>query len=755
MASLHQSALTRTAWRNHHRIIARDGTVKWILAHSMPRVRADRSTEWCGTLTDETARVRAQEEVRETSNRLADVLAAIPAAVVRFRFSSLTGTLEFLFATERLTELLGVTPAEAMTDSTSVMSLVDPQDAHLLMAEIRARAADLMLGMLTFRVRHRGGSRLWMRLYAKPDQGPEGAAIFTATLTDVTTQVELSHRADESSAVFRELAASAPVVVWQSDIHQNVIYLSPGWQRLTGHAEAEALGTGWARFIHGDDLFEMARNWNGAFSSRQPLRQEFRLGTPEIGWTWMLAQAVPVFRSAGEFAGFVGTLTDISQQRAMIAAMEQARLAAEDANRAKSDFLANMSHEIRTPMAAILGYAELLGDTALSSQQQAEHVETIRRNGTHLLTVINDILDISRIEAGELRIEHGPVDPRALVTEVAELLRVRADHKGLRLTLDLGTELPRRIRGDASRLRQVLVNLVGNAIKFTEAGSVCISARLTSSSGPATIDFLVADTGIGMDADTLARIFRPFSQADASMSRRFGGTGLGLSISKGLAELMGGTLMVSSTQGEGSCFTLAIPLEVAEVEPTPTVVPATGVSSAGATATAPCTDTAATLPLSDLRILLAEDGPDNQRLLSLHLRRAGAQVTVVENGRLAVDAIQAAGAGGGPGPTHFDLVLMDMQMPELDGYAAAATLRQRGYAGPIVALTAHAMAGDRERCIAAGCDEYLSKPADRQMLIGTVREMVDRGRRPAHSTEPAALVSPARAAEPDRRSQQG
>ncbi len=731
MSSLHQSARTRTAWRNHHRIIARDGTVKWVLAHSMPRTVADGSTEWCGTLTDETARVSAQDEARETSNRLADVLAAIPSAVVRFRFSSITGTLEFLFATERLHELLGITPQEAMADSRAVLDLVDPQDAPSLMAEIRSRAEDLMLGMLTFRMQRKDGSRLWMRLYARPDHGLEGAAIFTATLTDVTSQVELSHRADEASAVFRELAASAPVVVWQADVHQNVIYLSPGWQRLTGHAEAEALGTGWARFVHADDLFEVARSWNAAFAARRPLKVEYRVGAAEIGWTWMLSQSVPVFRSAGEFAGYVGTLTDISQQRAMISAMEHARAAAEEASRAKSDFLANMSHEIRTPMTAILGYTELLSDHTLPPQQQAEHIETIRRNGRHLLTVINDILDISRIEAGELRIELGAVDPRALITEVVDLLRVRADEKRLQLIVDLDAQLPALFRGDASRLRQVLINLVGNAVKFTEQGSVRVSAHLAADRGPAAIEFAVTDTGIGMDGAAIARLFRPFSQADASMSRRFGGTGLGLSISRGLAELMGGTIAVASTEGVGSCFTLSIPFQLAEAE----------IAAAVAPAAVPRLPEPA--PLAGLSILLAEDGPDNQRLLSLHLRRAGARVTVVENGRLAIESIAAGTSGTDPATPQFHVVLMDMQMPEVDGYTAAAILRQRGYPGPIVALTAHAMAGDRERCIAAGCDEYLSKPVERHKLIDTVRQVAGARAALAPSTPSSPKVNPA------------
>jgi signal transduction histidine kinase/CheY-like chemotaxis protein len=371
---------------------------------------------------------------------------------------------------------------------------------------------------------------------------------------------------------------------------------------------------------------------------------------------------------------------------------------ADAANQAKSQFLANMSHEIRTPMTAILGYLDLLAEPAPSAADHRERVEVVRRNARHLLDIINDILDLSKIEAGELRVECLPCAPAAVCAEVATLMRPRAEARGLELRLDAPADTP-RVMTDPLRLRQVLLNLVGNAVKFTDRGSVTLRVRHAPEDGGRwRLTFEVADTGIGMAPDQIARLFRPFSQADGSMSRRFGGTGLGLMISKRLTEAMGGTVRVRSEPRVGSTFMVTLPARAAPEHAAP------------APAAAPAPPGPARLVG---RVLLAEDGPDNQRLISAILTRGGADVTVVGDGRAAVEAARASAAEGRP----YALVLMDMQMPELDGYGAAGALRREGWSGPIVALTAHAMAGDRERCLNAGCDDYLTKPVDRAVLL--------------------------------------
>jgi signal transduction histidine kinase/ActR/RegA family two-component response regulator len=387
--------------------------------------------------------------------------------------------------------------------------------------------------------------------------------------------------------------------------------------------------------------------------------------------------------------------------------LEVARLAADSASQAKSHFLANMSHEIRTPMTAILGFADLLTEPGQSPAERLECVRIIQRSGEHLLSIINDILDLSKIESGHMTTDRIRCSPLRIVADVTSLMRPKAAAKGLSLSVSCPDPVPETILTDPTRLRQVLMNLVSNAVKFTEDGGVTIAVSLEQKPGtePALV-IEVRDTGIGMTPEQIGRIFQPFVQADSSTSRRYGGTGLGLSISRRLARMLGGDISITSEPGLGS-----------QVAARFAAGPLDGVRLVhfGGEALA---DEAAPAGPDRIglrgRILLAEDGPDNQRLIAFHLRKAGAAVDIAENGRIAVDRALGALASGRP----YDLIIMDMQMPELDGYAAAAELRRRGYAGPIVALTAHAMTGDRERCLAAGCTEYATKPIDRAGLLG-------------------------------------
>ncbi len=396
-------------------------------------------------------------------------------------------------------------------------------------------------------------------------------------------------------------------------------------------------------------------------------------------------------------------------------AMEELYTVAETATQAKSEFLANMSHEIRTPMTAILGFADvLLGEEDLDNapSQRVEALQTIQRNGQHLLHLINGILDLSKIEAGKLEIERINCSPVNVLADVASLMRVRARARNVSLDIEYATAIPEQIQSDPTHLRQILINLVGNAIKFTKTGSVQLVARLVqSTTKPACLQFDVIDTGIGMTEEQCAKLFQPFMQADSSTTRKFGGTGLGLTISKQLAEMLGGDVTVTSTPGKGSTFSVTIetgPLEGVRMLDSPAEALAS---------TKPKAKVSATPKIAlDCRILLAEDGPDNQRLIAFILKKAGAKVTVAENGQVAHDVALAARAAGKP----FDVILMDMQMPLMDGYTATAKLREAGYAGPIVALTAHAMDGAEEECRAAGCDDYAAKPIDRATLLGTI-----------------------------------
>jgi len=392
---------------------------------------------------------------------------------------------------------------------------------------------------------------------------------------------------------------------------------------------------------------------------------------------------------------------------------------AEKVNESKSEFLANMRHEIRTPMTAILGYSDLLTeDLSANPDQLSNSIKTIRSNANHLLTIINDILDVSKIEAGQMAIEAIPTNPVQIVEETASLTRPRAQGKGVEVRVKYESPAPASIQSDPTRLRQILLNLVGNAIKFTEVGNVTIHCSCDPQSE--YITFRVTDTGIGMTPQQCEAIsrFQAFTQADASTTRKFGGTGLGLRISNALATMLGGGITIDSALNEGSTFSVTIATgELNNVEMTKPSCPDSVYLTRHTAAETKDAQHEDATGLTGMRILLTEDGPDNQRLIKHHLTKAGAEVLVCDNGQIAVDTIESCSKATLP-----DVVLMDVQMPELDGYGAAAVLRERGYTLPIIALTAHAMEGDRQKCIDAVCDDYQTKPINKASLIGACHQ---------------------------------
>ncbi len=433
-------------------------------------------------------------------------------------------------------------------------------------------------------------------------------------------------------------------------------------------------------------------------------------------WRWVEHVAWVAFEDFFLIILIRQSLSEMQQVAQRQAELEVAKEQVECANRAKSLFVANISHEIRTPLTAILGYTELMGMDPQRSREVAEYVRTIQRNSEHLLSLLNAVLDLSKAEAGGMTVESVSCSVRDVVEDVAEALRPRADEKGLCLEVQTDANVPQSIQSDPTRLKQVLMNLLSNAIKFTSAGHVRVHVRIDANQttdGVRRMAIDVIDTGIGLSEEQQQRLFRVFTQADESTSRRYGGTGLGLAISKRLAELLGGTIVVLSTPGKGSRFTLNLNVRSCPAR-TKNIVDTPAAGAAGQAT-----------PCLNARVLLVDDAEENRRLFVRLLKRFGAEVEAAENGAEAVQKLMTSTSN------PFDVVLMDMQMPEMDGFEATAMLRRQGYKGRIVAVTAFASHEDRAKCLAAGCDDYLAKPFSFPSLLEKIRNRQGQPSEPA------------------------
>jgi signal transduction histidine kinase/CheY-like chemotaxis protein/HPt (histidine-containing phosphotransfer) domain-containing protein len=524
-------------------------------------------------------------------------------------------------------------------------------------------------------------------------------------------------------AIFRTVLESVVEGVVVADMEGRFLIFNSAARELLGEGPVEKDPAGWSDIyglFYSDGITPCPSRdlpLSRAMQGEAVDGEELVVRTPgRLHDVHILATARPLRDSMGEQIGGVVVFHDITQAKAVEKELRQARNDAETASRAKSEFIANMSHEIRTPLTAVLGFADLLMDADLNESQKLNYIQAILRNGHHLLGLINDVLDMSKLQAEKMIVETTNCSLHQLLNEVASIMQVRAHEKGLAFEVDYATPVPRYIRSDPMRIRQILLNLLSNAIKFTPAGEVRLTVRCLDPGREASrVEVAVSDSGIGLTAAEIDTLFQPFQQANPSTTRQFGGTGLGLTICRSLAEALGGEIRIESSPGRGSTFTFVLhqPIDAqAEMLAEPCL---------GIDAFQEEPDRTRTSPLLSGRILVAEDGIDNQLLISTILRRQGLDVEIAENGEIAV-----AKALADPGP--YDLILMDMQMPRLDGYGATAKLRHKGYGGPIVALTAHAMAGERERCLAAGCDDYLTKPIERAVLLGAVESHLQRMR---------------------------
>ena len=553
---------------------------------------------------------------------------------------------------------------------------------------------------------------------------PEQVARTVEEATEVSNQLAVSALAERQSLA---LALDAgEVATWYWDTETDKLECDDRLKGLLGLPSAHALPTGesFFAFVVEDDRPAIAAAVKRTLATGDDLNEEFRIRRPSGEMVWFASRAEMI---AGSSTRLVGVNYDITSQKQIERALAEATTRAEDASRAKGEFLANMSHEIRTPLAAVLGCSDLLYPK-LQDDEQRSMLQMVRKQGRLLLDLLNDILDLSKIEAGKLEIREEPTDVRALVSDIGSLMGAQAGTKGIALDLECADAVPKAVELDPLRLRQVLLNLVGNAIKFTESGGVAVQVRTVpadigftkrdkssnteASAAEAATELLISidDTGEGIPRDRLDEIFRAFEQADGSITRRYGGTGLGLTICKRLVDKMGGELGVASEVGRGSTFTVSLPLRPVDLpepeeESTVDLLPVAG----GRGNRFP------------LRVLLAEDTKTLRFMIEQMLRPLVDEVVTVGDGQQALDAVAQAKQGEQP----FDLILMDMQMPILDGFDAVGRLREGGYQGLIYAVSAGAGEDDHRRATQVGCDGQLDKPIELSRLRETLRRAAE------------------------------
>ena len=615
-----------------------------------------------------------------------------------------------VYVSPAMESVLGYRPSDLGTDAT-ILDLVHPDDAVALTHAIEAQMREgpkAAPRLNTMRAKHKDGRWVWLEgrptITFDPKTGAP-AGIVTA-LRDVTAQKQADEAIHRSEVRYRLLAENATDILAQYDMTSGIVFVSPACERVLGYTPAEMLGTRMLSYIHPDDepgVKTICSAYLTAGPTAEPMAIQYRARHKDGRWVWLEGQPKVVFDADGQVVMMQDVLRDITERKASELELARAREAAEAATIAKSDFLANMSHEIRTPLTAIIGFSGLLSEADSLDDGARLHVERIVASGQALLAVVNDILDFSKLEAHQVALDPHAFDPQDFIESTTALVSAQAANKGLALDVRLGDSVPAWLNADSGRLRQVLLNLLTNAIKFTRRGRITVAASYAAAEG--RLEVAVTDTGVGIAPAKIGRLFERFSQADNSVSRHYGGTGLGLAICKYLVELMGGDIQVRSVEGEGSTFSFTILAPVA--------APRLGADAA------PAADTEAVD--QPARILVVDDLAVNRELICTLLQSIGHSTEEAESGGEAV-----AAAIGRP----FDLILMDMQMPGMDGPTAARLIRETAglnAATPIVAISANVLADQVAICLEAGMNDHIAKPIQVAELLTKVAYWTSQG----------------------------
>ncbi len=515
---------------------------------------------------------------------------------------------------------------------------------------------------------------------------------------NITDQVLARRKVEDSEARYKSLADTIPQLMWTASKCGTINYSNERSLRYSGISSNQNYGKSWKQSIHPDDRNRVVDSWMNSITTGDIFIQEYRILNTNGNYRWFLGQALPVKNEYGEILYWNGTATDIDDYKEMKKELLISKEVAENANATKSAFLANMSHEIRTPLSAIIGFTELLKNSEILSNNQVQYLDIIHRNGNALTGIIDDILDLAKVEAGKLEVEKIEFSLIDLLNEVIELLMQKANCKGISLSIKIFSEIPNKIWSDPKRLRQIFINIIGNAVKFTSIGSVDVVVKAEHIENKKLKIFVeVIDTGSGITDKQRIRLFEPFMQADITTSRQFGGTGLGLVLSKRLSETLGGTISLESYEkNKGSTFVISFEAGIKNIS-TETIETKIEVF-----------DPIKSLPLEGMKILYADDSLDNQFLIEHFLTKAGAKVSLACDGEEAVK---------GALETEYDVILMDIQMPKMDGYRAAKILMDLNVKAPILALTAHAMTEEKEKTRLIGFDGHLTKPFNFNELL--------------------------------------
>jgi PAS domain S-box-containing protein len=697
------------AYQAEKRYRSAAGRLVWVLLNvTLITDDEGRPLRFFAQVQDITERKRTEEALRESEQRFRQMAENIDQV---FHVSSLQ-MLQTIYINPAYEKVWGRSCASLYEQPHSFLDAVLPQDRAVVLAAL-ARHGGGEATDVEYRIARPDGTERWIRDRAFPIRDAHGRPYRVVGFAEDVTQRKRAEEAlREMQERFRSafqgsaigMALVAPDGTW--------LQVNPSLCAIVGCTEQELVGTTFQAITHPDDLAadlaRVRRMLDGEIAVYHMEKRYFHKRGHVI-WIWLSVSLVR--DAAGRPLYFISQIQDITQRKQAEAALQEAKAAAEAASRAKSDFLARMSHEIRTPMNAVLGMTELVLDTELTPLQR-EHLEIVQVSADSLLGVLHDILDFSQNEAGKMRLEDAPFHLRHSLEDTLGILALRARQKGLDLACHIWPDVPDGVVGDAGRLRQIAVNLIGNAIKFTEQGEVTVRVlRESQTEDQVWLHFAVADTGIGIPPEKQTLIFEAFAQADGSTRREYGGTGLGLTIAAQLVHLMGGRIWVESAVGRGSTFHFTVPFGIAvgpvasprQARRTPAAGPAPDAGQPG------------------LHVLVVEDNPFSQRVVVSMLEKHGHQVRVASDGKQALEALKRQ---------PFDLVLMDMEMPVMSGYEATALIRGQekitGRRTPILALTGYAMKGDRERCLQAGMDGYLAKPVREKDLLPAIQAHIPR-----------------------------